>query len=175
MKGPYAMFRHQLVGAAIALALVCAMPARAQTPPPADIPQSHLVAARDVIVSSGFADSFDSIYVEFKVRVAQMVTSTRPELQKDTDEVIASLKPESDRKRDELVASSAFIFAKHMPEADLKEIAAFFNSPVGKRYNAARPKAFDEVFALLQPWSVNTSNFLFDRFSEEMKKRGHQL
>ncbi len=62
-----------------------------------------------------------------------------------------------------------------MSEADLKEVAAFFRSTVGQRYNAMRPGAIDEIFALLQPWSVQTSNFLFDRFSEEMRKRGHKL
>ena len=178
------MIRYYLAGAAVSLALTAGMPAQAQVPappaaatpaPPADIPQSHLVAARDVLVVTGVADSFESIYNEFRVRVREMVVTTRPELRKDTDEVIAALKPESDKKREEIIASASFLFAKHMTEADLKEVAAFFKSPVGQRYNAARPKALDEIFGLLQAWSVNTSNFLFDRFSEEMRKRGHQI
>lgn len=180
------MIRHHLAGAAIGLALVLAAPAQAQVvaPPPAatpapaptaDIPQSHLLAARDVLIATGVVDSFESIYAEFRVRVRELVVSTRPELAKDTDEVIAALKSEADKKRDEITASAAFIFAKHMSEADLKEVLNFFRSPAGQRYTAARPKALDEVFQLLQPWSVNTSNSLFDRFSEEMRKRGHQL
>jgi hypothetical protein len=36
----------------------------------------------------------------------------------------------------EIIASAAYIFAKRMSEADLKEVAAFFRSPVGQRYNA---------------------------------------
>ncbi len=183
------MIRHHLAGAAFGLALVLAVPGMAQTsyPPlsqpavPAqaqaarDIPQSHLVAAKEALITSGVADSFESTYNEFRVRVRELVVTTRPELTKDTDEVIASLKAEADKKTEEIVASAAFIFAKHMSESDLKELAAFFKSPVGQRYNAARPKALDEIFGLLQPWSINTSNFLFDRFSAEMKKRGHQL
>lgn len=183
-EGAYAMIRYHLAGAAVSLALVVGMPVQAQVPtppatatpaPPADIPQSHLLAARDVLVVTGVAESFESIYNEFRVRVREMVVSTRPELRKDTDEVIAALKAEADRKREEIIASSAFLFAKHMSEADLKEVAAFFKSPIGQRYSAARPKALDEIFGLLQAWSVNTSNFLFDRFSEEMRKRGHQI
>lgn len=178
------MIRHHLAGAAIGLALVFAIPAQAQllnqppaqapTPQP-DIPQSHLLAARDVLMLTGVSDSFESIYGEFQKSVRQMVLTTRPELQKDTDEVIAALKVDAEKKREDIIASAAFIFAKYMSEADLKEVANFFRSPVGQRYSAARPKALDEIFALLQPWSVNTSNFLFDRFSEEMRKRGHQL
>lgn len=173
------MIRHHLAGAAVSLALLLAMPAQAQTaaPPaaPADIPQSYLEAGRDVVVLSGLADTFETIYLEFRERVTQTVGTTRPEVRKDMEQVIELLRPEAEKKRQEIIASSAYIFARRMSEADLREVAAFFKSPVGQRYNAMRPRAIDEIYALLQPWSMQTSNFLFDRFSEEMRKRGHQL
>jgi hypothetical protein len=172
------MIRHHLAGAAVSLALLLAMPAQAQTaaqPAQPDIPQSYLEAGRDVVILSGLAESFEAIYLEFRERVTQTVATTRPEVRKDMDEVIEALRPEAEKKRQEIIASAAYIFAKRMSEADLKEVAAFFRSPVGQRYNAMRPRAIDEIFALLQPWSLQTSNFLFDRFSEEMRKRGHKL
>jgi hypothetical protein len=172
------MIRHHLAGAAVSLALLLAGPVQAQTAAPqakADIPQSWLEAGRDVVIVSGLAESFESIYLEFRERVTQAVGTTRPEVRKDMEQIIEDLRPEADKKRQEIIASAAYIFAKRMSEADLKEVAAFFRSPVGQRYNAMRPRAIDEIFALLQPWSLQTSNFLFDRFSEEMRKRGHQL
>ncbi|KPF72930.1 hypothetical protein IP69_01400 [Bosea sp. AAP35] len=175
------MIRYHFAGAAVSLALLCAMPAQSQTAPqpaqPAqpDIPQSYLEAGRDVVILSGLAESFEAIYLEFRERVTQTVATTRPEVRKDMDEIIAALRPEAEKKRQEIIASAAYIFARRMSEADLKEVAAFFKSPVGQRYNAMRPRAIDEIFALLQPWSLQTSNFLFDRFSEEMRKRGHQM
>lgn len=172
------MIRHHLAGAAISLALVFAMPVQAQTAaPPAqvDVPQSWLEAGRDVVIVSGLAESFEAIYLEFRERVSQTVATTRPEVRKDMEEIILLLRPEAEKKRQEIIASAAYIFAKRMSEADLKEVAAFFRSPVGQRYNAARPRAIDEIFALMQPWALQTSNFLFDRFSEEMRKRGHQM
>jgi hypothetical protein len=176
-EGAYAMIRHYVAGAAVSLALLVAVPVQAQTARPGqpDIPQSHLAAGKDVVILSGLADSFDSIYLEFRERVSQTINTTRPEARKDMEEVVTALRSDADKKRDEIVASAAFIFAKHMSEADLKEVAAFFKSPVGQRYNAARPRSIDEIYALLQPWSMQTSNFLFDRFSEEMRKRGHQM
>lgn len=183
MKGPYAMIRHHLAGVAVGLALVFAAPAQAQapaTPAPAApasaaLTPSHLQAARDVVTASGIAQSFDSIYTEFRERVRQIVGTTRPEIQKDLNEVLDGLKAEADKKREEITGTAAEIFAKKMTEADLKEVAAFFKSPVGQRYNAFRPQAIEEIFVVLQPWSLQTSNFLFDRFSQEMRKRGHQL
>ncbi len=177
MKG-LSMIRHHFAGAAVSLAIIFAVPVDAQTAAPpaqADVPQSWLEAGRDVVIQSGLAESFEAIYLEFRERVTQTVATTRPEIRKDMEQVIEALRPEAEKKRQEIIASAAYIFAKRMSEADLKEVAAFFKSPVGQRYNAMRPRAIDEIFALLQPWSLQTSNFLFDRFSEEMRKRGHQL
>lgn len=164
------MIRHSLAGAILSLALFAA-PALAQQGPGPE----HLKAARDVVVSSGLAQSFDSIYTEFVAGVRQSVGTTRPELKKDLDEVLASLKDDAEAKRNEIVDTSARAFAGKMTEADLKEVAAFFNSAVGQRYNSFRPEVIDEIYTLLQPWSVATSNLLYDRFYAEMRKRGHQL
>jgi len=164
------MIRHSLAGALLSLALF-AVPALAQQAPTPE----HLKAAREVVVSSGLSQSFESIYAEFVAGVRQNIGSTRPELKKDMDEVLTALKAEADLRRDEIVDSSARIFASKMTEADLKEIAAFFNSPVGQRYNSYRPQVIDEIFALLQPWSTATSNRLYDLFQAEMRKRGHTL
>lgn len=164
------MIRHSLAGAFVSLALFM-VPALAQQAPTPE----HLKAAREVVVSSGLSQSFDSIYAEFVAGVRQNIGSTRPEMKKDMDEVLTALKAEADLRRDEIVDSSARIFASKMTEADLKDVAAFFNSPVGQRYNSYRPQVLDEIFAVLQPWSTATSNRLYDLFQAEMRKRGHQL
>lgn len=164
------MIRHSLAGALLSLALF-AVPALAQQAPTPE----HLKAAREVVISSGLSQSFESIYAEFVAGVRQNIGATRPELKKDMDEVLTALKAEADLRRDEIVDSSARIFASKMTEADLKEVAAFFNSAVGQRYNSYRPQVIDEIFALLQPWSTATSNRLYDLFQAEMRKRGHQI
>jgi hypothetical protein len=164
------MIRHALAGALLSLALFAAPALAQQSPTP-----EHLKAAREVVISSGLSQSFDSIYTEFVAGVRQNIGSTRPELKKDMDEVLSQLRAEADARRDEIVDTSARVFASKMSEADLKEVAAFFNSPVGQRYNSYRPQVIDEIFTLLQPWSTATSNRLYDLFNAEMRKRGHQL
>lgn len=164
------MIRLSLAGAILSLALFAAPVSAQQGPGP-----EHLKAAREVVISSGLAQSFEAIYTEFVAGVRQSVGTTRPELKKDMDEVLATLKGDADAKRNEIIDTSARAFAGKMTEADLKEVAAFFNSPVGQRYNSFRPEVIDEIFTLLQPWSVATSNLLYDRFYAEMRKRGHQI
>jgi hypothetical protein len=173
------MFRPRFVAAVVAASLVCVVaapmaftvPAMAQQAPSAE----HLKAARDVVVSSGISASFENIHNEFGDRVRQSVGTTRPEISKDLNEVLAGLKGEADKRRDEMIDAAASIFARRMSAADLTAISAFFNSEVGKRYNATRPLAINDIFTELQPWSIRTSDALFKIMSDEMRKRGHNL
>lgn len=178
------MNRLSLLSAAFGLAFALSGQALAQAPAAAPAPAapaaatlapSHVEAAREVVQLTGLTATFDSIFLQFRAQTQQLVGSTRPEMIKDSEAVIAALKPESDKKRDEMATSAAVIFASKMSEADLKEIAGFFKSPVGQRYTLLRNQALEEIYVILEPWSTQTSNLLFDRFSEEMRKRGHKL
>ncbi len=179
-----AMFRHHLAAAAFALVLpamtvpmTVSRPAVAQTAAPVASPlsASHVQAAREVLELTGITATFEQIFTEFRDNTRQLVTTTRPEMLKDLDEVVALLKPEADKRREDITLGATEVFARRFTEADLKEIAVFFRSPVGQRYQSLRNTALEEVFKLLTPWSLQTSNMLFDRFAEEMRKRGHNL
>ncbi len=167
-------------------ALASAMPASAQQPAAPATPaapaatqapiasSSHLQAARDVVVTSGVTSAFANIFAEFSSNVKGNLV-TRPEMLKDLDAVLAQLKPEADKRVEDMVAISARIFANRMSEVELKEVLAFFNSPVGRRYNSIRPQMIDEMFTQLQPWTFRTSDYLFTFTRDEMKKRGHDI
>ncbi len=165
------MIRRSLARAALGLALLCAAPAFAQAPA---LTPSHLQVAREVADVTGVTAGITNIYSEFE-RSVQGILATRPEMKKDADAVVVALKPEADKRVDEMTKTAAEVFARKMTEADLKEVAAFFKSPVGQRYNALRREAMDDLLLVLQPWTVQTSQYLFDRFSQEMRKRGHSL
>lgn len=165
------MVRRSLASAALALMLVASQ-AVAQVPA---LQPSHLQAAREVMDLSGVTQNFDLAFTEFVNNTRQLVTQTRPDLMKDTEAVLEILKPEAEKRRNDFAVSAAEAFARRMNEADLKEVAAFFRSPVGQRYTAFRTQAIEDIFQLMTPWSLQMSNLLFDRFAEEMRKRGHKL
>lgn len=164
------MIRLSLTGAALSLALLCAVPAFAQS----TATPSHLQAARQVVELTGVSQNVENIFREFESAAKDLIV-TRPEAAKDMTEVVNALKPEAQKRSEEMIKTAAEIFAAKMTEADLKEVSAFFKSPVGQRYNSLRSQALEDLYKILQPWAVQTSNYLFDRFSQEMRKRGHQL
>lgn len=165
------MVRHSLASAFLGLALLCAAPVFAQAP--ATTP-SHLQAAREVMDLTGVTQSITGIYKEFEDNAPSLIT-TRPELKKDVDAIVAELKPEADKRAEEMAKLTAEAFARKMSEADLKGVADFFKSPLGQTYSKMRVEAMNDIVPVLQPWSVQTSNYLFDRLAQEMRKRGHTL
>jgi len=135
---------------------------------------SHLALAREVMLSSGIARSFDSVLPAFADQIRKQ-TVTRPELTKDLDEVLVSLQPEMELQKQRMIDIAARTYAAKFPEPELKEIATFFRSPAGKHYVEAQPQLLDEMVQEMQDWTQEVSEYVMVRVRAEMGKRGHQL
>ncbi|MGA4551337.1 DUF2059 domain-containing protein [Methylorubrum aminovorans] len=148
-------------------------------PPPAPAPEpevsaSHLALAREVMLSSGIARSFDSIIPTMADQIRKNAV-TRPDLAKDLDDVLKSLDPEMELQKQRLINIAARIYAKRLTEAELKDIVTFFRSPAGKRYVETQPQVLDDMVGAMQDWTQEVSEYIMVRTRAEMGKRGHQL
>jgi hypothetical protein len=171
MIGAFPMNTSALRCAVAALALaVLPGSALAQAQPSA----SHLAIAREVVVSSGMVRSFDTITEPMLAQLQQM-NVTRPEIKKDLDQVVESLKPEMELQKQQMVAAAARVYTRVMSEAELKELAAFFKSPIGVKYVQTQPKVLDDIVKEMATWSQTVSEYVIIRARAEMAKRGHQL
>ena len=135
---------------------------------------SHLALAREVLLGSGIARSFDSIIPAFSDQIRQNAV-TRPELTKDLDEVLASLQPEMELQKQAMINTAARIYATRLTEAELADIATFFRSPAGKRYVETQPQVLDGIVQAMQGWTQEVSEYVMVRVRAEMAKRGHQM
>ncbi|TXM76369.1 DUF2059 domain-containing protein [Methylobacterium sp. WL12] len=138
------------------------------------ISANHLALAREVMLSSGIARSFDSIIPAFADQIKQQ-SVTRPELAKDLDEVLRSLNPEMELQKQRIIDTAARIYATKLTEPELQDIATFFRSPAGKRYVETQPQILDEMVQAMQTWTQEVSEYVMVRVRAEMGKRGHQL
>jgi uncharacterized protein len=148
--------------------------------PPAQQPQapqpspSHLAAAREVVMLSGMTRTFDVIPPEMNEQIKKNAV-TRPELSKDLDQVFESMKPEMELQKQQMVNAAARVYASRISEADLKEIAAFFKSPIGKKYVETQPQILDSMVVEIENWTKQLAEYVMVRVRAEMSKRGHQL
>lgn len=135
---------------------------------------AHLAVAREVAVNSGMTRSFDAMSEPFLQQLQQM-NVTRPEIKQDLDQVVAMLRPEVEQQKQQMVNAAARVFANRFSEAELKEIAAFYKSPVGTKYVQTQPLILDDIVRELATWTQNVSEYIMVRARAEMAKKGHQL
>ncbi len=119
--------------------------------------------------------SFDAAITELKTQLVATVTRTRPDLTNDLNAVMQELSSEFAKQSDTMINNAARIYASAMTEQDLKTSAAFFDSPVGKRYVDFEPVILVNVEDALKQWTQGVSVGMMDRVHQEMKKRGHDF
>ena len=137
-----------------ALAFACfafADPARAQAPTPGAI-----AAAKELVALKGAAVMFDPLIPGVVESAKNTFVPTHPQLVTQLNEV-------------------AKAYAAHFSEQELKDIVAFFKSPVGKKMLAQEPIAIDQSLKAAQSWANNFSDVVLERFRVEMKKKGVPL
>jgi hypothetical protein len=185
----FALFRRTAVLAACFGLL--ALPAMAQSKPKAPagaapagqaaetadqpVTPEKLALAKAIIDFTGAAKSFDPVLPQILVQARTTVLNTNPKLQKDVDEVLGQLETEFAPRRDELRNEIADIYAKNFSEDDLRQLAQFYQSPVGKKMVAVMPTVLRASYAAVQGWAQKLSFDVMGRLREEMQKRGHNL
>jgi len=168
------LMRHML-GALVALALVgIAKPALAQAPAKPPSPAAILLA-KQIIELKGVNKLFDPLVRGVVEKVKDQFMQTNFMWAKDLNEVAANLKKEYAPRASELVDASARIYASHFTETELRQILAFYQSPLGRKMIVEEPKALDESMANAGNWGNNFSEEVIAKMRDEMKKRGHDL
>lgn len=163
-------FKTLLVASIAAITASVAYADDAPAPTPAAIE-----TAKGIIVSSGMTHSFDLVIPEIFGTLERNVLQTRPELKDPLHAVLVSLVPEFVKTEQQVVDAAGLALAKHLSEQELKDTAAFFNSPSGKKYVAAQPQTLNDIFTALNDWRQKLSVDVLTRAREELKKKGFSL
>lgn len=170
--------------AAILAVALASVPAAAQNAAPAapaatpadeDFTPSHLTAARKVIAAVKGDINFDDILPGVAAQTRDIFTRTNPALTREIEDTTTAVAIEMVQRRVELSHTLQLIWARRFSETELNELAAFFESPIGKKYI--------ETFPVIGMLSIGASNeweqvLAADMVSETRKRlreQGHAL
>jgi uncharacterized protein len=160
--------------AAIAVLANCLLatpaPAPAQEPTP-----GALAAARDMLATKGSMRVFDAVIPRVIESVKNSLLPTNLNVSRELNEVAALLSKEYDPKRDEISADITRIFAQRFSEKELKDLTAFYKTPLGQKLVREEPAAIEESFQRAQRWADQFSDTVMSRFRSEMQKKGHPI
>jgi uncharacterized protein len=156
---------------AVALALVgFGSIANAQQPSAA-----ALQTAREIIKVTGATALFNPLIPGVVEQAKNLFLQQNPALSKDLNEITVKLRAELAPRFDELTAEVAKLYAVHFTEAELKDLLAFYKSPVGMKLITEQPKIGEEGLKFAQDWANQLSDQVIAKMRDELKKRGHAL
>lgn len=163
--------KHVRLALAAALVVWGLSAAQAQQASPA-----ALAAAREVVELKGGTKMFDPIILSVVDQTRTALLRTNPQLSKDINEVASNVLVEYASKRAELQGEAAKFYAARFSEQELKDIATFYKSALGKKMLEQEPLVLDDTFNYVQQqWAPKFAEEAMARIRAEMKKRGHNL
>lgn len=170
------MLRSTLAGVLRAVALLIALSAfshaLAQTAAPS---ATNFKLARDFVVASGATRAFEGVVPSILQQSLGVFVQQNPDLQKVLTETVQAMAPEFEKRGSEIIDIIARVYASRFTEAELKQILAFYQSDVGKKFVTLQPSVLEESFVKTQEWGGKLSEEVVVRLRAEMKKKGHAI
>ncbi len=140
-------------------------------------PSANAVAmAKELIVVKGGTAMFDPVVPGVIESAKNSYVPTNPNLMRELNEVAAVLHKELDEpKKAELLNEVARIYAQRFTEQELKDILAFYKTPLGLKLLKEEPAALQASLTRAQDWANAFSDVAMSRIRAEMQKKGHPL
>jgi uncharacterized protein len=157
---------------ALASACVGSLPAQAQQQPS----PAAIAAAREVIQAKGVNGIVDPVVRGVIESVKNTFVPTNPNLTRELTDVAMMLHKELDAKSSgEVMDEIARSFATRFTEQELKDLLAFYKTPLGKKVLKEEPVAIEDGLRSAERWAQAYSETVMARMRSEMQKKGHPL
>jgi uncharacterized protein len=156
--------------ALLALVLAALSPAQAQQPS-----ANAIALAKEIIIVKGGNAIYDPVVPQLVDRARTVFLQANPLLGKDLGEVAAKLQAEFTPRTAELLNDGAKLYASKFTEQELKDVLAFYKSPVGRKVIAQEPVILDQSSANVDEWANKVADEVIAKFRAEMRRRGKEI
>jgi uncharacterized protein len=148
---------------------------KAQLPASSSVSPAAIAAAKEILVLKNASAVYQGAVIATITNVKNALLQSNLNLQKDIDEVTLKLARDLGGKEAEIGEGMALIYATNFTESELKELLAFYKSPLGKKSLEAEPKSIEQSLNFMRNWGEDLAQEINERFRDEMKKRGKDL
>ena len=151
-------------------------PCRARAAPataaPAAPSPAALAAADKILNTIGLKQSIAIVVPGMMQELETNVTRTRPEIKDSLRATLKAIQPEFDETAKQTYVQAESLLASEMSEQDITQVAAFFDSPAGKKYIQVTPVFLQNLGDVTGAWREKLSTDILERARAEMKKKG---
>lgn len=157
--------------AGFAVMMLAGAPARAQNAPtPAGI-----AYAKEILALKNVSVIYKDAVPNLVERVKGVLTQNNLNYQKDLNDVSFKVAKDLAGREQEIGAELARIYATLFTEQELKDLLAFYKSPLGSKSLSQEPVAFDTARQFMDEWAGKISGEINTKFRTEMKARGKEI
>ena len=165
-----------IVGLAASARAAETNPTPAPAASPTSLPTAGAVAAAGAILGEiGIKEKIALVVPTMMTELEQNLIKTHPEIKDSLRETLRAIQPEFDKTAQQTYNEAATLLASQMSEKELQDVAAFLDSPTGKKFLAVQPVFLQKFTSLAGPWQQKLSTDIVTRAREEMKKKGFEF
>jgi hypothetical protein len=134
-----------------------------------------LAAAKEILAMK----SADKIYANAVPGTVEQVKgrliAQNLNYQKDLNELAPVVAKQLTGREKEIGDGMAQAYAAQFTEQELKDLVAFYKSPLGQKLITSEPRAIEQGMAFTNSWAQTFAETVASAFRAEMKKRGKEI
>jgi hypothetical protein len=134
-----------------------------------------LATASEIVKYSGALPLFNSLIPGVVEQSKIIFLQQNPGLAGELNEIGTKMRADLAPRLSELTDAVAKIYAEAFTEQELKELLAFYNSAVGKKFVASQETVVNSSLRFAQEWANKLSEEVTAKMRDELKKKGHAL
>ncbi len=164
---------------ALCLALAAGL-ASAQQPAPSPQPlkpgtPAAMAAAKEYLMMKNTHAMYQAVVPNIVARTRDVLLQSNLNYQKDLNEVAEIVAKKFAGKENEITEGIALVYCNEFSEQELKDIVAFYKTPLGQKLLSTEPKAVQMSMSLMNGWAQQFAETVNGEFRAEMRKRGKQI
>jgi hypothetical protein len=169
MKQLTRAFARPLWAGAVCLSLAAMSPAAMA----ADA--AGIATAKQILSMTGATAVFNPLIAGVVEQARLLYLGQNPALAPDLNQIAAQIRKDLQPRFSELTDEIAKLYADAFTDSEMKEILAFYQSPIGKKLIEVQPKMTEASMNFAQNWANKLSEEVTARMREELMRRGHKM
>jgi hypothetical protein len=134
-----------------------------------------IAAAKEILAMKNAAAMYANAIPNIVQQTKEVLLQNNLNYQRDLNEVAVIVAQGLAGREKEIGEGMAKIYANEFTEQELKDLVAFYKSPLGQKLLASEPRAIQFSMSYMNQWAQGFAEVVNGQFRAEMRKRGKEI
>jgi hypothetical protein len=134
-----------------------------------------MAAAKEILAMKNASAMYGNAVPNLVQQTKDTLMQSNLNYQKDLNEVAVIVAQKLAGREKEIGEGMATVYANEFTEQELKDLVAFYKSPLGQKLLASEPRAIQFSMSYMNQWAARFAETVNGEFRAEMRKRGKEI